>query len=362
MRGNQGLKWCVTLVVAASGFGASAEPILPERSASTASVDSPIAETGTYFVPNERNPALAQPVLRDAPAGAYVTVGTVRGFIGAASAPRVTHLFLLDMDPRVVFYNQIEIALLRASANRADYLRLRHFVTFEQWSARLRAAGLSVGMRNIVADRAAFDWWTRNVRDNPQFDGFHAAPPNPLAEFAGANYLHSDTLFNRLRTMAQAGRIETALVNIGSPTEMEPIWTRMAERRIPLSVLDLSNAWWERYLPRSSLNTLLESAQRRAAPEARLVVTGGSPMRGWSYYWVPMAELTPPGAREDFVATMQDREKPMREGQQQRLYRVGNRGGQFTIPDLAPEEAGAACPIPLRQVGALSKALPAAAP
>ncbi|MBL7555282.1 MAG: hypothetical protein JNM24_05620 [Bdellovibrionaceae bacterium] len=78
------------------------------------------------LVPNEPQPAISQPILNAAPAGALISVGTERAFSAAAVAPHFTHLLMVDMDPNVILFNRFNLALLKlAAGDRATYLHLR---------------------------------------------------------------------------------------------------------------------------------------------------------------------------------------------------------------------------------------------
>ena len=75
----------------------------------------------SFLAPNEEYPADAVRILDQAVSGVYLSVGTERGFIGAALASNITHLLLADRDPRVVFFNRINIALLTVAQSREEY-------------------------------------------------------------------------------------------------------------------------------------------------------------------------------------------------------------------------------------------------
>ena len=94
-----------------------------------------------YVSPNELNPELAKPILEKTVTGVYLTVGTERAFIAAALSPSAEHVVILDYNPNITIYNNINIELLRASYNpkmsvsdmRSRYLHLRFDADESEW-------------------------------------------------------------------------------------------------------------------------------------------------------------------------------------------------------------------------------------
>ena len=147
-------------------------------------------EFGTFVVPNEVNPERAKPILERAPAGAYLSVGTERGFVGAALAPKVDHLVFLDRDPQVVLFDQMNTELLQLAKNREDYVELRIHATPADLMARAKKAHTQSGESfKFLSDEKNIDWWTTYVRGRG-FTDFNRPPKDtPLAAFRNANYL-----------------------------------------------------------------------------------------------------------------------------------------------------------------------------
>lgn len=79
---------------------------------------------GIYLPPNEQHPSLALPIYRKSNHGVYVSVGTERSFIGAALTGAKA-LYVIDYDLLAVRFAKVNRALLAASTNRADYVKLR---------------------------------------------------------------------------------------------------------------------------------------------------------------------------------------------------------------------------------------------
>src|ERR1700726_4700780 len=87
---------------------------------------------GIFIPPNEQHPALALPIYRKSNHGVYVSVGTERSFIGAALT-EAQALIVIDYDPEAVRFANINRALLAASTDRADYVRLRLHASQDFW-------------------------------------------------------------------------------------------------------------------------------------------------------------------------------------------------------------------------------------
>ncbi len=79
------------------------------------------------------------------------------------------------------------------------------------------------------------------------FDLLHNPSKNTEA-FKGANCLYDDALFYRLSEFAKSGKIQSLQVDLSDPKAFERVAGAMAEQKLRMSVLDLSNAWWPEYV------------------------------------------------------------------------------------------------------------------
>lgn len=230
---------------------------------------------GTYIAPNEEYPGRLAPTLTSSPPGAYIAVGTERGFIGAALTPAASHLILADMDPNVTLYNRINILLLKiAGPHRADYLRLRLQPQLVEWE--LSAQRVSLSATDVQFLRNHFQTWKTNVVNNYAFRAFHQQPEHLSDKFANANYLYHDGLHARLYKLASEDKITTVELNLADPAASAKLVDEMNAAGIGISVVDISNAWWRVFIPREKLVASLEKFNAIAAPSARLVLTGYS--------------------------------------------------------------------------------------
>lgn len=92
-------------------------------------------------------------MVEHAPEGVYISVGSERTFRGASMAPHITKVYLLDVSPEIIRFNQINMELLKAP-NRETYLHLRWEATYEDWKKL-----------NLALKKQDFEWWTDHVRD-----------------------------------------------------------------------------------------------------------------------------------------------------------------------------------------------------
>jgi len=114
----------------------------------------------SFLTPNELNPIDAYPIWRLGETGTYVSVGSERSFIGAASSD-ANGLVVIDRDPAVIRFAQINAALLKASLNLSDYRFLRMKADANEWAAR--------GLKPLE-DIENWKWWEEYIRHPPKGD------------------------------------------------------------------------------------------------------------------------------------------------------------------------------------------------
>src|SRR5690606_12068517 len=86
--------------------------------------------------------------------------------------------------------------------------------------------------------------WNDMVSENERFWPFH----HSNSRFRNVNYLFDDLLFRRLQNMAREGRIWAQPIDLNESQEFEQVIFWMNDQSIPLSILDISNSWWRRYI------------------------------------------------------------------------------------------------------------------
>lgn len=135
--------------------------------------------THSCLQPNELDPQLGRPIYSSAERGVHVAVGTERGFMGAIMNPNASHLLLIDRDPKVVLFNQINIALLEIAEDQSAYRVLRQARSAEAWQsavteAAMRGHSLSEARTRLLLDPAALEFWRTHVVEEAGFLAFHS--------------------------------------------------------------------------------------------------------------------------------------------------------------------------------------------
>lgn len=191
-----------------------------------------IYENGPYradfLAPNELNPENQLPILENAPQGIHISVGTERGFIGAAMNPSSTGLILVDRDAAVVRYNAINIALLELAENRAEYVDLRLNLDHSHWQelaeARYRDGRLSEFAHKILTAQEHYLFFRETIRKvNSTFYFLHKNGKERThfvkahSYFNNSNYLYDEVLFNKLSFLAKNQRMIALEVDLGQP-------------------------------------------------------------------------------------------------------------------------------------------------
>lgn len=226
-----------------------------------------------YLAPNEEMPQHMQEIFEQAPSGAYVTVGTERGFLAAANAPNISELVLADANPNARLFNQINNQLLKAAKSREHYLYLRLHATKQEW--------LDVMKLDTESMKTIFDFWYKVVRSghilsDGNFKEFHTPTKqgkNKRRKFGNLNYLYNDNAFSRIKKLADQNKITTIVLDFNDEKAVSSLVASLEKRGVELSVLDLSNAWWKRYTNATKTASLLRQFQKIAKPNSLLAIS-----------------------------------------------------------------------------------------
>ncbi len=262
----------------------------------------------SFLVPNEQYPQQAKVLLEDSIPGVYASVGTERGFISASMAEQATHLLLFDYDPNVAKYNRINTALLELASNRVEYLNLRLKSTHASWDKLVKSnPSLSAETRAFLNNPDNWKWWNQNVRKEARFQDFHS---NGGRSFQGVNYLFEDAPFEKLSRMAKEGKIQSVVGDLGNENFTKQIAESIKKAGLHLSVLDVSNAWWNAYTPTQGLESALKNFGSVASDRTRFLFTDGSAYH-WNYFSLDFEHLRNPKAA---VIALRTTESPRHEG------------------------------------------------
>lgn len=205
-----------------------------------------LEEGGLFVCPNEHQPVDSLPQLTHVPnGGAYLAVGTERGFVGAALL-RSGALYLVDISKGAYVFNVINVWLLKTSENREAYVRNRLTGTIDHWK------NLGGGWSHLTHDeqKALFDFWDFFVRgaeyiflsDINGFFFLHAHPSTMIRPaFQNANYLYDESLFKHIKHLAEVGRIYPNLADVTSVEHVEQVVAKIKDNGHQVGVFDWSN-------------------------------------------------------------------------------------------------------------------------
>lgn len=242
----------------------------------------------SWISPNEYFPEALKWVLKEAPNGLVISVGSERGFIDLALAKNVTHLLLTDNNRAVVLFNSINIALLKLAENQASYLYLRLDATIENWREKVHhSINLDDESKRLLTDKRSFDFWIKMVRKCKKLGFYalhqwhHKRPLPPLRPyiqtyFKNSNYLQNNNLFNRLSSLAKRNRIQAVHIDF-SEEKLLDLVQLLEFKKIRLSVIDVSNAWWPKYFGLKRLGEIIGDFFTLAENKSIVVVTNTIP-------------------------------------------------------------------------------------
>ncbi len=270
----------ICVILAAGGFAEANQCLQLFRSNHLAS-DLPqmiphVDEGPGFIAPNERQIGIVRKEFEKVPAGVYVTVGTERGFMGAAmQGGRAKGLVLIDRDQKVNLYNLINRSLLAVAKNREHYLQLRLKSNFADILKMIQSSPeLSVENKKILANEKAWQWWQFHVQESLEWTRFHQSPEkNSDRAYENANYLFDDQLFGHISQLAKKNRIYIVHDNLGSATFQARIADIVEALDSSVSMLDFSNAWQTGYLGHPATISLIQKLASLMDPSSRIVFT-----------------------------------------------------------------------------------------
>lgn len=265
---------------------------------------------GSFVAPNEWHPEHTIELVRDAPEGVYISVGTERGVIGATITQKVTHLVLGDYDPEVLRYNQINVALAGAShrKDREHFVSLRKALDHDVWLDAVKAkVNILPEHKEILSSADNFKFWRKHqTKLSPDLShrvsyDFEVMEKPEL--FVGVNYLREDRLFEKFQSMAESRKIDSILLDFTNLDGIEKLVKDLTNLGLKISVLDISNAWLPQLYTLGGehvLNQVVLAFQKIASPTTRLLTSGSYVVPYWLYSAFTFSFL------DDFMAKQGD--------------------------------------------------------
>lgn len=255
----------------------------------------PEARADEWLAPNEHFPIFGDCVYESVPPGlAYISVGSERGFMGAARTASAA-LFVADIDPDVIRFAQINRALIAISADADEYRHFRLEATGAEWdAAAAKLIGADLIYKAALNDRSAWGWWNTEVRKSIDWEnGFPLLAAHPIPNpdpgknaFTGFNYLWDENLFQNLKTIVTNHQIWAEYpVNLTHMGDLQKMLTVIQNSfHTQIGMVDTSNVqdeWQAGVAPTAAYYAFLAG---NSPPYAVLMNTEAAAGTYWSYF------------------------------------------------------------------------------
>jgi hypothetical protein len=220
-----------------------------------------------FPVSDEFEMGKAWPILKQAPRGVYVSVGSERSFRGASMAD-ATALVVVDVGVSVLRFSRINRELLKADTLRR-YLDLRFGASFEEWVAF--QDNQKIQMRLTKEDHV---WWKENVALNRRsvmagwpreivtnvletidscYKDWQASAGSTRSlidyvDYETGNYTYDEVLYQRLHVLALSDKIFVVGINLVQPEAVTQLVGVLRNEGEPVAVLDIDNAFLRGYI------------------------------------------------------------------------------------------------------------------
>lgn len=245
--------------------------------------------SAVFLVPNETLPVQMSSAISQVPEDtAYLTVGTLRGWIGYALCRNCTSLLLVDRDSGIVHFNRLFEFLVRVSRGGTPAERMRDFrflalnASHEEWVNRLRERNLLESFRSIMGSDtlSAWEWWRIRVRNNENFRQIQENR-NRDVSLRGANPFLDIPIFRRISEAVDARRVGISWLNLQDAHSMNLLIESVQRSGVRVGIFDASNMYdvmnRNQYPgPQGVRNLFLQALSNILHPDARLLVTNMS--------------------------------------------------------------------------------------
>jgi hypothetical protein len=267
----------------------------------------------SFIAPNEARPTdiLLGSHIHRLPEGLLFTVGSERALIDLSLMPNLTGAIIVDRDPIVIAYMYLNLGLLMISATREDYLHLRLASSHKEWLDRINSTSTRVPFLNFLGNPVLYKWWADSVRtprEDSTFHLFHRPPSHSRDFFAGANYLFSDDLFDRVKRLTDGGMILPLHGDLLSSEFLAGLARKLGKLRMSVSLVDASNLADPPYLQGGGVYHVIEQLYPVMNQHGVLLTVvheiHRDPSHGpsdWQYLTWPFRDLRDPRGRELFL-------------------------------------------------------------
>lgn len=161
-----------------------------------------------------------------------------------------------------------------------------------------------------------FNFWQLYVSEvlieesDPKTEGFEKLKEGIRAPYTFGDltetYLSRDDLFQRVKALADANKIQAITADLNHPDEVTAIFDQLRKAKTKISAVDISNAFTRMYMRRESLQHLLKEISY-LEPQTLLTVTDNNRDldNTWTYHSWPAAELARRGSQKFYSSTFQ---------------------------------------------------------
>ena len=242
-----------------------------------------------FIAPNERRPYEMKPLIESAPEGLYIGLGSERTWFALGHGEKWRGAILIDQNPNVAIYNQINLALLRVSENFTDYLRLRTSSDHRLWLEKITpSSNMKALDRSALSDPRAFGFWRHCLLHEPILSSLDVVPIS-----LQLTYLTDPEVFARLKNFVDQQPIEILTGDISRPSTLEKMAGSKTQMNAPVSVMDISNAWDRPYVaPEDVARIVMFFTEHSSAESILLTTQAGKRGRNWNYVGLERGILT----------------------------------------------------------------------
>lgn len=207
--------------------------------------------------------------------GFVLGVGSERVIFDYLMTPAATGILAVDYDPEIITFHIINSFILDSLplGDMKSYQEFRTKKSFFLWEKFIPS-----GKNQKKQLREMYTWWTKNIVENPGFKDFHHNNRLSKTSFPSLNYLYIEKNFRRIQKIAKNGNYKYFHGDLGDIYDLEKLKFFIQNEKIPVSVVDISNAWqnedFNKYLGEEKTSTLLKTLNFIAKPEIMITTSG----------------------------------------------------------------------------------------
>ncbi len=235
-------------------------------------------DTGSTIISNESRLELYYDKIKNI-GGGYLGVGGTQNFLLAAWA-NPDWIWLMDFTRRVVAANHIHIAFLKSAETPDQFRKL--------WNVQSRKEAIKI-IEDEYANHPDLAYFKNTWNIGRQYIPWRFSVVDRLVRKRNYKiWLNDQELYQRMRSLAQRGRIKPVRGNLNGSTTVLGIAETARKMRVPVRIIYFSNA--EEYM-KSYSPEFIKNFSSLPADDSSLVLRTISVQR-WFLPWSPDSELS----------------------------------------------------------------------